>query len=341
MNGNWTQTTAIDAWMEYIQANKGRSPRTAEAYGMALRKLSEFLGRDVLDATAEELEAFTGLWLHKRGVVALSRKPYISAVKGFFAWAAWRGIIDGNPAGELVHPKTGLVLPETISLANAERLACAPDLATFTGIRDSAILHVLLGCGLRVSGLVGLNEGDLLEIEVDGRRRLAVRTFEKGSRERRVPMPKEAEAIVRVYLGHEELLEIDRDVVDRRGHADKVLFVSTRNSTVSEDRYRGEERRLSRQSVHDIIQKHGKAVGIPERELHPHALRHIYGTELTEDEIPTLGVQDLMGHSDPKSTAVYTALSMRKKTRWVDKASPLAKVRTPVSELLKRLPDQG
>lgn len=341
MNGNWTETTAIDAWMEYIQANRGRSKRTAEAYGMALRKLREFLGRDILEATPDELEAFTGLWLHKRGVVALSRKPYISAIKGFFRWTAWRGITDGDPAGELVHPKTGLVLPETISLANAERLACAPDLGTFTGIRDSAILHVLLGCGLRVSGLVGLNEGDLLEIEVDGRRRLAVRTFEKGGRERRVPVPREAEAVLRVYLGHEELLEIDRAVTDRRGRPDRVLFVSTRNATVTEDRYRGEERRLSRQSVRNLLQKHGTAVGVPESQLHPHAMRHIYGTELTEDEIPTLGVQELMGHADPKSTAVYTALSMRRKTRWVDKASPLAKVRTPVSELLKRLPDQG
>ena len=54
--------------------------------------------------------------------------------------------------------------------------------------------------------------------------------------------------------------------------------------------------------------------------------------------MPTLSVQDLMGHADPKSSAVYTALSVRKKTRIVDQHSPLAKLRTPVSEMLKRLP---
>lgn len=339
----WSDGQVIDAWVEFMRLNQNRSRRTLEAYHLALTRLQEFAretvgGMSILDLDGEQLELFCGLWLHKRGVVARSRKPYISAVRGFYQWCRERGHIDKNAAGALGHPKTGKPLPHVISLADAERLMNAPDLATFKGIRDSAILHMLVGAGLRVSGLCRLNEGDLYRDTIKGRSRLLVRVIEKGEKERVLPLPREAEAILMVYLGHEELAEIDRNTLDRGGRPDKVLFVSTRNSTVSEHAYRGEERRLSRQSVHDLVQAYGTPLGIPSKHLHPHALRHLYGTELTEGDVPTVSVSDLMGHADPKSTAVYTSLSVRKKVRIVDEHSPLAKLRTPVSELLKRLP---
>lgn len=334
-----TDEQAIDAWIEYLGVAQNRSPRTLEAYRLAVARLVDFMQpRSILVADPDELEVFCGLWLHKKGIVALSRKPYISAIKGFFAWATQKGVIERNPALELQHPQTGQPLPRTISLANAERLMCAPDLGTFIGIRDSAMLHLLIGCGLRVSGLVGLNLGDIRSVDIAGRQRLQLLVLEKGDKERLVPVPREAAAILQVYLGHEDLAAIDRAITDRRGKPDQVLFVSTRNSTVTPDRHRGEERRLTRYSVHDIIQRYGKRVGIPEAELHPHALRHLYGTELTEDDVPTLTTQGLMGHADPKSTAVYVQLSQRKNFGIVDKSAPLAKIRTPVSELLKRLP---
>jgi len=335
----WTDDQAIDAWMSYLQLNQNRSPRTLEAYRLALARLKEFMaGQSILEASGDELEMFTGLWLHKRGVVALSRKPYISAVRGFFQWCRERGLIDANAAQVLEHPKTARTLPNMITLANAERLVCAPDLGTFKGIRDSAILHVLLGAGLRVSGLVALNEGDLYRDTLDGRQRMYLRVVEKGDKERLVPLPREAEAILLVYLAHEELATVNRATLNRKGRADKVLFVSTRNPTVGAHAYHGEERRLSRQSIHDLVQNYGRACEIPEAQLHPHALRHLFGTELTEGDVPTLSVQNLMGHADPKSTAIYTELSIRKKVRIVDAHSPLAKMRTPVSQLLKRLP---
>lgn len=339
MAGNWTDAAAIDAWIAYLEINKNRSPRTLEAYRLAVERLQVFMAdRSILTADPVDLEAFCGLYLHKKGVVAQSRKPYISAVKGFYAWCRGRGVIHADVALELEHPKTGRPLPNTIGLAEAERLMCAPDLSTFIGIRDCAILHLLIGCGLRVSGLCNLNEGDLFQVDIGGRPRLALRTTEKGDRERQLPVPREAEAILRVYLAHEEMGEIDRNVIDRNGRSEKVLFVSTRNTTVTADRFRGEERRLTRQAIHDIVQKHGLPLGIPAHKLHPHAMRHLFGTELTEGDAPTLSVQSLMGHADPKSTAIYTELAMRKKTQLVDQHAPLAKIRTPVSELLKRMP---
>lgn len=339
-----TDDQAIDAWLEWLEGSKGRSKRTVEAYGLAVRRLREYLALDgvaLLDVDAVQLEVFTGLHLHKAGVVARSRAPYVSALRGFFAFAHERRMVSRNPAAKLEQPKTGNPLPRTISLANAERLMWAPDMGTFIGIRDAAMLAILIGCGPRVSGVVGLNEGSLRPMQIGSDQRLAVVFKEKGSKSRMVPLPKEAEMLLRVYLGHEELQAIDRDIMVKEGqgtHPDRVLFVSVRSTRLTPDQHRGEKRRLTRKAVHDMVQRYGRRLGIPEEELHPHAFRHLFGTELTEDDVSLASTQDLMGHVDPKSTSVYIQLAQRRKAAVIDKAAPLAKMRTPVSDLLKRLP---
>ncbi len=336
----WTDEMAIDAFLDYLGMARGRSGRTQEVYRLALNRLREFMGeRSILTADGSEIEAFCGIWLHRKGVVARSRKPYVSAVRGFFHWASSRGALpSGNPATEVQHPKAGRRLPRTISLSNAERLMWAPDLSSFIGIRDAAILSLLMGCGLRVSGLVGLNEGDLQVIEVDNKPRMVLLTEEKGGKMRRMPVPKEADALLRVYLEHEDLGAIDRATMGKHGAPDKVLFVNTKHPTLAEHEHCGEARRLTRKGVHQMIQRYGQKLGIPSNELHPHAMRHLFGTELTEEDVPTITTQGLMGHADAKSTEIYVELSMRKKMRVVDQHAPLAKMRTPISEFLKRMP---
>lgn len=332
-----TDQEAIDAFSTYLGAARGRRPRTVEAYGMALARLVEFLqGKQLLKADAVELEAFTGIWLHKRGVVARSRKPYVSAVKGFYAWAKARGYVARDPASEIRQPKAAQPLPNVLSLASAERLMWAPDLNTFVGIRDASILALLIGCGLRASGLVNLNVGDLSNAEISGKPRLVLRVTEKGEKERMLPVPREAEMLLRIYLDHEGLKEFDRSI-QLGSRTDQVLFVNLRNTRVPPQDYRGEAVRLSRQAVWRLIQRYGEQAGVPEAERHPHAIRHLYGTELAEDGVDLVLRQELLGHVDPKSTAIYDHLTVRRKTRAMDQSGPLAKLKSPVSEVLKRL----
>ncbi|MBL8387043.1 MAG: tyrosine-type recombinase/integrase [Hydrogenophaga sp.] len=339
--GDMTDSEAIDAFCDWLHMAQGRSLRTLEVYRLALTRLGEFMRpRSIREADGSELEAFTGLWLHKKGVVAQSRKPYVSAVRVFFGWAKMKGLLpaDRNPAAEIAHPKTGRNIPRAMSLASAERLMWAPDLGTFVGIRDAAMMALLMGCGLRVGGLCALNEGDLQTVVVGREARMVVRVIEKGAKERLVPVPREADALLRVYLAHEDLALIDRNTTNRRGKPDKVLFVNTKHPVLDEHEHIGEARRLHRRGVWGVIQRHGERVGIPPEELHPHAMRHLFGTELTEEDVSLATTQELMGHADPKSTKIYITLSMRKKMRSVDQAAPLAKMRTPISEFLKRVP---
>lgn len=333
-----TDQEAIDGYCTYLEGSRGRRPRTLEAYRLALARLQEYLqGKPLLKAEPLELEAFVGIWLHKRGVVARSRKPYISAVKGFYAWAKSRGLVRANAAADLLHPKTAKPLPEALSLASAERLMWAPDLGTFLGMRDAAMMALLIGCGLRVSGLVDLNEGDVRNAEIDGTVRLVVRVTEKGEKERILPVPREAEMLLRTYLDHEGLQGFDRDIEVAGGKVDRVLFVNARNTRVPVHEYRGEAVRISRHSVWRMLQRYGERAGVPAAERHPHAIRHLFGTELAEDGVDLIMRQELLGHADPKSTAIYDSMSIRRKVKSMDASGPLGKIKSPVSEILKRL----
>lgn len=330
MNGS----AAIEAFIDYKVHNKGRAQRTAQIYRHALERLVEFMDKkDLLRATRDDLVAFTGPWLAKRDIVAAARRPYVAAVRQFYAWLHMQLLVRDNPAIGVPYPKQSQRLPKVMSLAQTEKLMWAPDFSTFEGVRDGAMIAILAGCGLRVSGLVRLNESNITEQLVDGRRRMFLRVFEKGDKERLLPVPAEADLQLRVYLEHPFLKQIDRDIEG----GDKVLFVSVRNRSCHPKDYRGERRRLTRGAVNDMIAKHGKELGIPDELLHPHALRHLYGTELMEGDVHLLVQQQLMGHIDPKSTQIYTHLAMRKLVAEVDRANPLSKINTPTTEILNRL----
>lgn len=324
----------IEAFLAFKVSNRGRSSRTADIYRLALTRLHEFFsGRDPLEASDDDLLTFTGPWLHKRGLIAESRRPYVAAVREFYRWAREQKHIKGNPAAGIPYPNAGRKLPKVMSLANAERLLWGPDLSTFEGVRDGVMLSILLGCGLRASGIVRLNEGDVITDQVDGKIRLALNIVEKGGKERRVPIPPEADLLLRLYLDHPDLQQIDRTL---KG-GDKVLFISLMNRTCPPHEYHGERRRMNRRAVLDMVKRYGRRAGIPEDQIHPHAMRHLFGTELAESDVDLLTRQKLMGHADPKSTEIYTHTAMRKLAREADRGNPLAKINTPVSELLRKL----
>jgi len=326
----------IEQFLEYKQRNEGRSEATAVKYRHYLQLLTAYfmdIEGDPIGATQEELEAFTGLYLHRKGLAPRSRRTVVSCVRGFYAWLTRTGVIKSSPAADVPSPSAGRRLPRTMTIAQAEQLLMAPGVETFIGVRNTAMISLLIGCGIRLSGLVGLNESSLIWTLNKGREELMIRVMEKGGRERIVPAPAECWALMRAYIGHPELAEIDRALED----GDQVLFVSTNNRSITEDKYRGEERRISRRSVQDMIERYGNQVGLPRDILHAHAFRHLYGTELAEDDIDILQRQALMGHADPKSTEIYTHLAMRKLRQSVDKANPLRKMRTPFSELAREL----
>lgn len=333
-----TSAQLIDAFMSYMIHNRGRSRRLGEVYGLALGRLVTFLtplGKGLLDATHEDLIAFSGPHLFSLGLKdPMSRRTHISGVRGFYKWAKSQGHSADDTAAAVPQPKHGFKLPRVISLADIEKLMWAPDFSKAKGVRDAAMIACLAGCGLRISGLLGLNESNVIHDKVDGVPRLFFKVMEKGNRERKIPIPEQAALLLQLYMDHPDLAAVDRALPN----GDKVLFVAfQRGPRIQVHEFRGERRRLSSDAVFASLHRYAKLVGVDATFAHAHALRHAYGTELAEDDVPTATAQRLLGHADAKHTALYQQLALRKLTRTVDKSNPLAKIKTPVSELISNI----
>lgn len=335
----------LEAWCSWLQHNRGRRPGTVDKYAGHLLRLGTWCREppadpklapstdNPLELTRADLDLFAGLYAHQRGLSPRARRPLVSAVRGFFAWCESNGHVAKSPAASLAQPKAGLRMPRAIDLRQAERLLMAPGIEDLAGYRDTAILAMFAGVGCRVSGLVAMNESALLWTHDDAGPQLNVRLCEKGKKERLVPAPREVAMMLRAYLDHPDLLPIDRTLPD----GDRVLFVSLKAPSVPAHEYHGERRRLTARSVARRIERHAKAVGVPREMAHPHALRHLYGAELAEDDVDLLTRQALLGHVDPKTTEIYTQLAQRKLRATVDKANPVSKMRGPLLDTLRQL----
>lgn len=323
----------LAAWCDWLRHNKGRTAGTVDKYrGYLARLAKHYQDRQLLDLDPQELELFAGAVAVKAGLSGKSRRALVSAIRGFYSWARRIGELRVDPAADLPYPRTPKSLPLPITLENAERLIWAPDLSTFKGLRDAALFAMLVGCGMRLSGLVSLNQESLELRDQGGDQRLLLRIREKGDKERLVPVPRDAQLLLSAYLGHPELEQIDRRVEDGQ-----VLFVSVNNRRIPPGDYRGERRRLSPRGIQYLIRYYGRRQGIPEDQLRPHAMRHLFGAELAEADVDLLLRQALMGHADPKSTEIYSHLAVRKLIQTSDRSNPLARMRTPVRDLLQQL----
>lgn len=321
----------IEPYLQYLEYNKGRAPRTIIKYRNFLER---FCGRfpDATKCTLNDLENYTGPELHKANLSPKTRTVMIYAIKGFFVWLHEHGKISVNPAKKLPIPVLAKKTPRGMQLENAGKLMRAPDLNKFIGVRDTAMLSLLIGCGLRISELCNLNKSHIIFKIHEGVEWLVLRIVGKGNKERLVPAPREAWVFLRAYLGHPELQAINRQLPD----GDQVLFVSVASS-IPRHSYYGEKRRIGRRSFHRIIQQLAERAGIPKEEAHPHALRHLFATELAEADVPLLHISEALGHASPETTKIYIRLALRKRLEAIDKHGPLRKMQTAATAILKNI----
>jgi site-specific recombinase XerD len=326
----------VEKWLDYKKLNQGRAKDTIDKYRYYLVLFIDYCtDKEIngLNVKTNELEHFLGFYLHERKLSPQTRRTAVAAIKGFYAWLKEQSITNDNTAINLPYPATSKKIPIAMGLSSFEKILHQCDLSTFLGLRDAAIISTLGGTGIRLGGLVGLNQSSMQTFEHEGRERLALKVFEKGSKERLIPVPMESHLFLRAYLGHPDFKAINRDLPN----GDKVLFVSTHNHMVKPWDYYGENRRLKKRSIQDMITRRGVAAGIPLNQCHPHAFRHLTGTEYAEEDLDLITRQTLLGHVSPQTTAIYTQMAMRKLTTQIDKANPLAKVNTAVTPLINNI----
>lgn len=275
---------AREEYLGYLRVERGSSSNTIEAYGRDLNRYIDYLAGSGVTEPDEVgrplVEDYVGS-LCDLGLAASSVERGVSAVKGFHRFMFREGIASSCPTADLPLPAKPSRLPDVISQEQAAKLLDQPFPNSAAGLRDHAALEVLYGCGLRVSELVGLDERDVFLGEE------VLRVFGKGAKERVVPIIGAAARALGTYLR-----EGRGELVGRRPTS--AVFLNVRGD------------RISRQSIHAIVERYGRVAGIDG--LHPHTLRHSFATHLLEGGADLRVVQELLGHASISTTQLYTHL---------------------------------
>ncbi len=280
-------TRALEEFLDHLAVERGASPLTVQAYRHDLNQYIRSLERaDILTPdTVERVhidDHLQSLAIEGKARSTIARAA--AAIKSFHRFVASEGITDNIPTANLRIPKKPDGLPDVITIEQAHALLDQEFPLTAAGKRDATILEVLYGCGLRASEVC---DADLRSLYLDDG---FIRVRGKGDKERLVPMGNHTVSALRTYLAEargELKPKRSLEPVDR-----EALFLNMRGT------------RLSRQSVHTIVAKYGRAVGIPD--LHPHTLRHAYATHLLSGGADLRALQELLGHADISTTQIYT-----------------------------------
>ena len=288
----------LDAYCEHLRSERQVSPHTLSAYRRDLDKvLGWCIKQNIGSWAALDIQRLRSLIarLHAQGQSSRSLARLLSAVRGLYHYLNREGLCDHDPANGLAPPKGERRLPKTLDTDRALQLLEGGVEDDFLARRDQAILELFYSSGLRLSELTGLNL-DQLDL-ADG----MIQVLGKGSKTRLLPVGKMAREALELWLPLRALAN----------PADDAVFVSQQG------------RRLGPRA----IQLRVKAAGERElgQNLHPHMLRHSFASHLLESSQDLRAVQELLGHSDIKTTQIYTHLDFQHLATVYDSAHPRAK----------------
>ncbi|WP_248794972.1 tyrosine recombinase XerC [Pseudomonas sp. MWU13-2105] len=288
----------LDAYCEHLRSERQVSPHTLQAYRRDLDKVMGFCAKEQIGSwSALDIQRLRRLIarLHQQGQSSRSLARLLSAVRGLYQYLNREGLCNHDPAIGLAPPKGERRLPKTLDTDRALQLLDGGVEDDFIARRDQAILELFYSSGLRLSELTGL---DLEQLDLaDG----LVQVHGKGSKTRVLPIGRKAREALHGWLPLRAL----------SNPPDDALFVSQQG------------RRLGPRA----IQLRVKAAGERElgQNLHPHMLRHSFASHLLESSQDLRAVQELLGHSDIKTTQIYTHLDFQHLATVYDSAHPRAK----------------
>ncbi|WP_433965690.1 tyrosine-type recombinase/integrase [Tunturiibacter gelidiferens] len=335
-----------ETFLAMLTNERGASEHTLRAYAREVRSfaayLNETLGKGAKVGAVEHLHirAYLGA-LYERGLTKASAARALAAVRSWFKWLAKEGKVAQNPALLVSTPKLPKHLPRVPSMEEVNRVLNSLDGSTEKraggGIvshpsqgarrmghpdgrgdseegdasawpeRDRVIFELLYGCGIRNSELVGLNMGSVKW------RDDAVLVRGKGRKERLVPLGDEAAVALRAYLPLREtkLLAAGKGALVHDG----PLMMNLR--------MRG-DCRLTTRSVGRIVKAIALSRGLA-ADVHPHTLRHAFGTHMLEEGADLRAIQEMLGHERLSTTQRYTQLTVGQVQKVYDETHPRAK----------------
>ena len=280
---------------------RNASPHTIKAYSGDLANFAAYAGSrgwKLIDHIA--IRGFLSQ-LYQKGLGKTSVARALAAVRSLYRWLGREGVVEQNPAKLVATPRLPKKLPRvpTIEEMNSVLDGQMAEAAAFPD-RDLLMLELLYGCGIRNSELVGINLDDIrLSAE-------AILIRGKGKKERYVPFAGSAKSALAAYLPARQAMLAET----RKNTA--ALLINQRGG------------RLTTRSVGRIVKKIAVAKGLSP-DVHPHTLRHAFGTHMLEEGADLRAIQELLGHERLATTQRYTQLSLKHVLQVYDQTHPRAK----------------
>ena len=282
---------ALIDFLEHLEVESGRSPKTIESYKLYLERFMEFADDIPVEKITAELIRKYRLWLNRyqnstsgEGLSIITQSYHLIALRGFLTYLSRRDI-PSLSADKIILPKTNRKQVTFLHYDEVIRLIEQIDLGAEQGLRDRAIIELLFSSGLRVSELVNLNR-DHINLS---RREFMVRG--KGQKDRPIFISSSAASFVEEYL-------------DSRTDSLVPLFLNySRNSQVPNTS--GDYRRLTARSIQRMVSRYARLAGIT-KHVSPHTMRHSFATDLLMNGADLRSVQSMLGHSNISTTQIYT-----------------------------------
>ena len=296
-------TTVEKAVAKFLRSLQERnaSAHTIKAYRTDLAEFAEYVGPQSWRDIDHVLIRGHLANLYERGLSKTSVARALAALRSLYRWLAQEGEVEHNPAALVATPKLPKKLPRvpTIEEVNTVLDAEMPECSAFEQ-RDRVILELLYGCGIRNSELIGINLDDIRW----SNEMILVRG--KGRKERYVPFGESARAALQDYLAQRQ-----RMLAETR-RAEKALLINLRGT------------RLTTRSVGRIVKRIAVARGLSP-DVHPHTLRHAFGTHMLEEGADLRAIQEMLGHERLSTTQRYTQLTVKHVMEVYDKTHPHAR----------------
>ena len=304
---------ATDDFLRHLR-ERNASAHTIKAYTGDLDVFATYIGSKMGNPDWQKIDhiAIRGFLSHlyDKGLSKASVARALAALRSLYRWLAQEGVVEQNPAKLVSTPRLPKKLPRvpTIEEMNSMLDGKMPEVASFPE-RDRLMFELLYGCGIRNSELVGINLDDIsLSNE-------AILIRGKGKKERYVPFGGSALVALSVYLPWRQqlLAGLKRNISAKNMTGkDGALLVNQRGG------------RLTTRSVGRIVKRIAVAKGLSP-EVHPHTLRHAFGTHMLEEGADLRAIQELLGHERLATTQRYTQLSVKQVMNVYDQTHPRAK----------------
>jgi len=275
--------TLTDQYLNYLLVEKGLSAKTLDSYGSDMAMYLSFLENngvnDISDADTPVILKHL-ISMRDAGLGARSRARHLVTIRGFYRFMVQEKLLKHDPTRLIDLPKSGLKLPDVLSVEEVKLLLSIPDTKTSKGSRDAAMLELLYAAGLRVSELINL------ELQAVNMEAGFVRVFGKGSKERVVPIGLFAKKKIDDYLKTSRPLIL-------KSIASRYLFVARAGKP------------MTRQGFWKLIKRYALKAGF-NKKITPHSLRHSFASHLLEGGADLRAVQLMLGHVDISTTQIYT-----------------------------------